>query len=211
MEARKITVVTTNSQEKKVIMSSAETLRELKSDLTSAGIDYTNMSFYEGISKTELLNDSSVLPSNVPYKGTVTNELVFLLSTSNKKIKSGGVDRLMLYDMIKGKKLESVCIQKYGKNFTRCKTSELEALIEESMQKEDFGTLEMVETTDKDLRKAFLILLDYLYNERVITENFYNREEFIKLENSIDIEKEEELNSSYDSEEIEDMFLFVEK
>ena len=54
MEARRITVVSTKNQTKKVIMSSAETLAELKADLRQNGIDYSGMTFYEGLSKTEL-------------------------------------------------------------------------------------------------------------------------------------------------------------
>ena len=89
METRKITIVSTKSQSKKVIMSSATTLAELKSDLRQNGIDYEGMSFFEGTSKVELKNDASVLPHDVPWKGTVTNELVFMLTNTNKKIKSG--------------------------------------------------------------------------------------------------------------------------
>lgn len=54
METRKITIVSTKSQSKKVIMSSATTLAELKSDLRQNGIDYEGMSFFEGTSKVEL-------------------------------------------------------------------------------------------------------------------------------------------------------------
>ena len=89
MENRKITVVSTKDQSKKVIMSSATTLAELKSDLRQNGIDYEGMTFFEGTSKTELKHDTSVLPHDVPWKGTITNELVFMLTNTNKKIKSG--------------------------------------------------------------------------------------------------------------------------
>lgn len=89
MEARKITIVSTKTQKKSVIMSAATTLAELKTDLRQNGIDYTGMTFYEGTSKTELKNDASVLPHDVPYKGILTNELVFMLTNTNKKIRSG--------------------------------------------------------------------------------------------------------------------------
>lgn len=135
METRKITIVSTKSQSKKVIMSSATTLAELKSDLRQNGIDYEGMSFFEGTSKVELKNDASVLPHDVPWKGTVTNELVFMLTNTNKKIRSGAtnVTRLKLYDEIKRLGLQDACYKKFGKkNFTMCKTSELIALIEGS-------------------------------------------------------------------------------
>ena len=89
MEARKITVVSTRNQKKSVIMSAATTLAELKADLRQNGIDYEGMTFYEGTSKIELKDDNSVLPHDVPYKGQTTNELVFMLTNTNKKIKSG--------------------------------------------------------------------------------------------------------------------------
>lgn len=89
METRKITIVSTKDQTKKVIMSSATTLAELKADLRANGIDYEGMTFFEGTSKVELKNNASVLPHDVPWKGTTTNELVFMLTNTNKKIRSG--------------------------------------------------------------------------------------------------------------------------
>lgn len=89
MESRKITIVETKNQRKSTIMSAATTLAELKNDLRANGIDYSGMTFFEGISKVELKNDASVLPHDVPYKGTITNELVFMLTSTNKKIRSG--------------------------------------------------------------------------------------------------------------------------
>ena len=87
MEARKITVVSTRNQKKSVIMSAATTLAELKADLRQNGIDYEGMTFYEGLTHTELLTDEAILPHDVPYKGATTNELVFMLTNPNKKIK----------------------------------------------------------------------------------------------------------------------------
>ena len=89
MEARKITVVSTRNQKKSIIMSAATTLAELKADLRQNGIDYDGMTFYEGTSRVELKDDASVLPHDVLYKGQTTNELVFMLTNTNKKIKSG--------------------------------------------------------------------------------------------------------------------------
>ena len=129
METRKITIVSTKDQSKKVIMSSATTLAELKSDLRDNGIDYEGMTFFEGTSKVELKNDASVLPHDVPWKGTVTNELVFMLTNTNKKIRSGAMDRAGLYHKVKSLHLEGECKKRFGKNFTMCKTADLEALI----------------------------------------------------------------------------------
>ena len=132
MEARKITVVQTKNQKKSVIMSAATTLAELKSDLRANGIDYDGMTFFEGTSKVELKNDASVLPHDVPYKGTITNELVFMLTNTNKKIRSGAatMSRAEAYSAIKSMGLQDACVKKFGKNFTMCKTADLIALVQ---------------------------------------------------------------------------------
>ena len=132
MEARKITVVQTKNQKKSVIMSAATTLAELKSDLRANNIDYDGMTFFEGTSKVELKNDASVLPHDVPYKGIVTNELVFMLTNTNKKIRSGAatMSRAEAYSAIKSMGLQNACVKKFGKNFTMCKTVDLIALIQ---------------------------------------------------------------------------------
>ena len=133
MEARKIVVVQTKNQKKSVIMSAATTLAELKSDLRANGIDYDGMTFFEGTSKVELKNDASVLPHDVPYKGTTTNELVFMLTNANKKIRSGATNmsRMEAYNAIKSMGLQNACVEKFGKNFTMCKTADLIALVQD--------------------------------------------------------------------------------
>ena len=132
MDVRKITVVQTKNQKKSVIMSAATTLAELKSDLRANGIDCEGMTFFEGTSKVELKNDASVLPHDVPWKGTTTNELVFMLTNTNKKIRSGAVamSRAEAYNAIKSMGLQDACVKKFGKNFTMCKTADLIALVQ---------------------------------------------------------------------------------
>ena len=132
MQSRKITVIQTKNQKKSVIMSAATTLAELKSDLRANGIDYDGMTFFEGTSKVELKNDASVLPHDVPYKGTITNELVFMLTNTNKKIRSGAaaMSRTEAYSAIKSMGLQDACVKKFGKNFTMCKTADLIALVQ---------------------------------------------------------------------------------
>ena len=132
MDVRKITVVQTKNQKKSVIMSAATTLAELKSDLRANGIDYDGMTFFEGTSKVELKNNASVLPHDVPYKGTITNELVFMLTNTKKKIRSGAIamSRAEVYSAIKSMGLQDACVKKFGKNFTMCKTADLIALVQ---------------------------------------------------------------------------------
>ena len=138
MEARNITIVSTQNQNKYVVNTDATTLRELKAALAAQNINYDGMTFYEGLSHTELLTDDAILPHDVPYKGEVTNELVFMLTTPNKKIRSGAdlsEARAALYDAVEELGLKDACVAVYGKNFTQCKNSELMSLIEEAQSK----------------------------------------------------------------------------
>lgn len=139
MEARKILFVLSNSLNQKSIMSEAETLGALKADMRRAGISYDGMTFYEGRTRTELKDDASVLPVNVPVpaKGTTpattTNDLVFMLTTANKKIKSGALspERKDTLEEIKAKGLGAAVTAKFGKNATQCKTPDLLAFLAE--------------------------------------------------------------------------------
>lgn len=137
MEARNITIVSTSNQNKYVVNTDATTLAELKAALSAQNIPYEGMTFYEGLSHTELLTDESILPHDINYKGNVTNELVFMLTNPNKKIKSGASlpeARQALYDAIDELGLKDACVSTYGKNFTQCKNSELMALIEQAQE-----------------------------------------------------------------------------
>ena len=139
MEARKILFVLSNSSNQKSIMSEAETLGALKADMRRAGISYDGMTFYEGRTRTELKDNASVLPVNVPVpaKGTnpatTTNDLVFMLTTANKKIKSGALspERKNVLEEIKAKGLGAAVTAKFGKNATQCKTPDLLAFLAE--------------------------------------------------------------------------------
>lgn len=142
MEARKILFVLSNSSNQKSIMSEAETLGALKADMRRAGISYVGMTFYEGRTRTELKDDASVLPVNVPVpaKGTtpatITNDLVFMLTTANKKIKSGVLspERKNTLEEIKAKGLSAAVTARFGKNATQCKTPDLLAFLAEQSE-----------------------------------------------------------------------------
>lgn len=130
MEKRKITVIPTKTHKTQVIESAATTLAELKADLTKAGIDYTDCTFFEGLTKIELKNDAAILPHDVPYKGTTTNNLVFMITNASKKIRSGAkLDRKAIIKEIKVKNLTEVVKKTYGKNYTNCKTEDLQKIL----------------------------------------------------------------------------------
>lgn len=209
MEARKITIVSTRTQEKKVIMSSATTLGELKRDLDRLGVNYHDMTFYEGLSKTELINNDSILPHDVLYKGQTTNELVFMLTSPNKKIRSGAVNRKEIYNSIKEYHLEDACIRKYGKNYTLCKSEDLLKLVEEhhgstSKKEAPKGDLEKEATSLKTSIKCLLdSLVDAEILEREEATNILNGKHF-----SNTAKPKKEL-STYSDDEIDEMFDFV--
>ena len=236
MDARKITVVQTKNQKKSVIMSAATTLAELKNDLRANGIDYDGMTFFEGTSKVELKNDASVLPHDVPYKGTITNELVFMLTNTNKKIRSGATNmsRMEAYNAIKSMGLQNACVKKFGKNFTMCKTIDLIALIQSNgaakpapvAPKAEAKKEEKVETpvntpkapasnggecVDSVARAAISKLVEILEDNGTI--KYYEEEEMLDIlegEVAVSAEPSEEYKpksaSPYSDDEIDDMF-----
>lgn len=235
MDVRKITVVQTKNQKKSVIMSAATTLAGLKSDLRANGIDYDGMTFFEGTSKVELKNDASVLPHDVPYKGTVTNELVFMLTNTNKKIRSGAatMSRAEAYSAIKSMGLQNACVKKFGKNFTMCKTIDLIALVQSNAvaPKAETKKEEKVETpvntpeasapvvpasnggecVDTVARAAISKLVEILEDNGTIED--YEKEEVLSIlggKAAVSAEPSEEYKpksaSPYSDDEIEDMF-----
>ena len=129
MENREILVANTRTQRRDKIITNATTLGELKSALTSAGIDYSDMTFTEGISKTQLLDDATQLPQNVMYKGNPTNNLVILLTNTKKNIASGTMSRQEAYAAIKGDNLQDEIKEVFGRNFTQVSTEALETFL----------------------------------------------------------------------------------
>lgn len=215
METRKITIVSTKDQTKKVIMSSATTLAELKSDLRANGIDYEGMTFFEGTSKVELKNDASVvLPHDVPWKGTTTNELVFMLTNTNKKIRSGAMSRLEAYAEIKRMGLQDACIKRFGKNFTMCKTADLIALVEGSKDSKEEAPAAQVAApaqhngcVDIDARAAITRMVEILEENGQFNE--YEKEEVLNILGGVvnlPVEDKPQSESPYSDNEIDAMF-----
>lgn len=212
MEARKITVVQTKNQKKSVIMSAATTLAELKSDLRANGIDYNGMTFFEGTSKVELKNDASVLPHDVPYKGIVTNELVFMLTNTNKKIRSGAMSRMEAYAEIKRRGLQDACLKKFGKNFTMCKTADLIALVQSNDASKPAPVAPASnggECVDTVARAAISKLVEILEDNGTI--EYYEKDEVLDiLGGAVEVAPSEEYKpksaSPYSDDEINYMF-----
>ena len=202
MEARNITIVSTSNQNKYVVNTDATTLGQLKAALRQQNIAYEGMTFYEGLSHTELLTDESVLPHDVPYKGSTTNELVFMLTVPNKKIRSGASlpeARQALYDAIVELGLQEAVVAKYGKNFTQCKNSELMAIVEEAQAALAEGHAANVENVEK----AIDLLVSILEDETLID----NRQ--AESVRAVLAGGEVKETSPYSDDELSDMFKFL--
>lgn len=196
MEFRKVTIINNKTQSQKVIQASAATtLGELKREMREAGIKYEGMTFFEGHLRAELKDDASILPTNIPYKGQVVNDLTFLLTAPEKKIKSGAMSRAEAYNAIKARGLQNECVKRFGKNFTMCKTQDLIDLLGEGApvkeeKKEvvkEKATKEVKETKKEEEKPvvtatsegnvvgALEVLLEDLYISDVMEEDTYNR------------------------------------
>jgi len=166
---RKVTIINNKTQSQKVIQAStATTLGELKREMREAGIEYEGMTFFEGHLRAELKDDASILPTNIPYKGQVVNDLTFLLTAPEKKIKSGAMSRAEAYNAIKARGLQDECVKRFGKNFTMCKTQDLIDLLKEEKP-------EVTVTSEGNVAGALEILLEDLYGSDVIEEGTYDR------------------------------------
>lgn len=221
METRKITIVSTKTQKRHVVETNATTLAELKAALRSNGIDYEGMTFYEGLTKTELKTDESLLPHDVMRRGVVTNELAFMLSPAQKKIKSG-MDRKEAYAYIKGNNLGNECLKKFGKNFTMCKTDDLIKIVES--HKKSLSPVENIPSVKEPVVKsepevepatptnsntdsvysALSYLVEHLEDEGIISESAANTIKSIL--NGAEKPVSSSSDSPYSKSELDEMF-----
>ena len=204
METRKITVVDSQSQSVKVIMSAAETLGELKQDLSANGYSLENKAFYEGLTRIELKTDDSILPHDVPRNGTTTNELVIRITTAQKKINSG-MTRAEVYQAIKERNLAETVKNMYGKNFTQCSTADLLTVIAASGNKEVAkpASKPVVDSNTELIEKSIAKLQELLNSGSNLSDA-----EVFALNSFIDGNLKNALVSPYSEEELESMFNF---
>lgn len=196
METRKVTIINSKTQSQQVIQDSkATTLGELKQEMRERGIDYTGMTFFEGHMRAELKDDAAPLPTNIPYKGQIVNDLTFMLTAPEKKVKSGAMSRAEAYAEIKKRGLQSACVDKFGKNFTQCSTADLISLIERNSAKvapapkakkpvkaapaapakaEEAPVAPETPATGCNCSKALAILTEALYEDEAIEEETYD-------------------------------------
>lgn len=220
MEARKVTIINSKTQSQKVIQDSkATTLGELKQEMRERGIDYTGMTFFEGHMRAELKDDAAPLPANIPYKGQVVNDLTFMLTAPEKKVKSGAMSRAEAYAEIKKRHLQSVCVDKFGKNFTQCSTADLISLFEKGSTNAAPApkaekpveaeaapvTSDTPSHTGCNCSKAIAMLTEALYSNDTIEEETYDAVMAVLTGRSCNTPEK------MSKKEIDEMFGFVER
>ena len=213
MNARNIIVWSTKTQQKQVVSTGAETLAELKADLQAANIDIKDMTFYEGLTKTELKADASLLPKDVNYKGTVTNELVIMLTVVNNKISSGrALTRPEVYrEMKRSPFLADRCKTVFGRPYTQVSTAELEALIKRekaaAARKAPKPSVKVVvPTTRPNVLVGLATLTEALFTEGVLSPATYN-----EITVALGSTPKEIKVGSYTLDEMNQMFDFAKK
>lgn len=143
MIEREILIANNRDQSKYRVVTGAETLGQLQEDIlcnekvykmvgqtwikNESPIDISGLTFTEGITKTQLLSPDTQLPTNVQFKGQTTNNLVMLLTNTNKQIRSGAfpTNRKEFGEYIKKNNLGEAIKQEFGDNWTRIPTVKL--------------------------------------------------------------------------------------
>lgn len=200
---RKIKVLVESTQSMVVIENDdIRTLGELKDILRQRNVPFNSENvFKESRSKSILVNDESLLPTNVPWKGGVTNDLNFLISVPERKIKSG-MDRKEAYALIKKYNLQDAVKEASGKNFTMTSTAVLEKVIENHLNSSKPSKIskkpaDKKKTASKEDSNRLKEIKDYvesLYNDSFISEEVYDN--LLKV---IAGETPDEIEDSYES------------
>ena len=126
---RKIIVIDAATSKRVVLNTDVKTRGELSTLVRNAGVNVEGKDWMESLTKTTLTDDASLLPVEAEYKGEKTNNLVFVLSDSNKKIELGA-DRKVLYTTIKEMNLENTVKEITGRNFTQVTNNTLQGIID---------------------------------------------------------------------------------
>lgn len=164
--SRTVMVANSATQKRYKITTNAKTLGELKKCLADNGISYQNMSFTEGITKTTLSDDNALLPTNIPFKGGVTNNLVLLLTNTRKNVASGAT-RAELYVSIKEGNFAEAIKNTFGKNFTQVSSADLASFLAEHLK-------QVAETVKESVNEATA-------SSAQNTKEDYEKEEYVKV------------------------------
>lgn len=210
---RKVTILSNKGTNTKVINTLATTRGELELDMTAAGINFEGMSFFEGISKTELMDSNSALPSNLTYKGQITNDLVILLTVKDKKIASG-LDRTRkeIYKEINENNYQDEISSIYNKSYTILPNTVLNDFLDNKMVvKESISELDL--NVFQQTSFALILIIDELIESGMLSDTTYDKlntifggdlEKIINIVNNSGVIKDD-----YEKEDLDKMFDFV--
>lgn len=109
-------------------------LKDVKNLLTEKGVGFSGLDFHVGFANIVLLEDNSPIPEKIIKRdGTeITDKVVFLLTNSTNKIKSGAMTRAEAYAKIMtNPNLKDTIKSRYSRNYTQVSTENLAKVIEE--------------------------------------------------------------------------------
>ena len=170
MTEREILIANNRDQSKYRIVTGAETLGELQDAIARnegvykmvgnawvsnpTPINISGLTFTEGITKTQLLQRDSALPTNVQFKGQTTNNLVMLLTNTTKQIRSGSypTNRKDFGAYIKQNNLGEAIKQEFGDNWTRISTDKLLNFFANTAEKNTASNKEAINEVRKELK-----------------------------------------------------------
>lgn len=181
---RKVTVLVQSTGKKSVVEGEIKTLADLKHYLDVEGISYpSECEFKEGKTKTIFVDNDAVLPTNVEWKGEVSDDLIMYVSAPKKKIKSGAMDRKEAYEYIKKNNLQDVVKSKYGRNYTQVPTNDLIKVIDDSMKKNEVSkccepspnkdSKKAVSNVDSEIIAKIKEVIEELYEDDELTDYAY--------------------------------------
>jgi len=214
---RKITVVSSDTQTKVTFETEASTVEDLLNEMDERNIAYEGKALFEGISHTPIDLDypEALLPHDNQYRGTVTNDLVIMI-TAGKKI-SSGMDRKEVFAKVKEYELQDTVKEVYGTDYTHVATEKLVEMVleyEEKMKKQSSTAENPAEDPCNSNCPAEGIFVEYM---RILIKNGvvhpYSIIKALEGEGILKLAKKEPgqptVESGFTDEEIEDMFEFL--
>lgn len=137
--SRKILVISNQNNTRRMIESNATTRGELETELNNLGINTTDMSFFEGFSRTDLVDANSQLPARVMYRGRETTDLIITLTPNSIKKVANGVcmTRDEIIDLIHEHDLEDEIIDEFGASYDVIRTDLLERFVNDYLADND--------------------------------------------------------------------------
>lgn len=147
---RQITIYESAQNGKITVFNDVEcnTLSELKTLLREKNINYSGMEFIEGVTNTKLLSDDSRIPTDIPFKGKVTNNVFINILKKDSKIDSGvDLTALSRSELLKlAKEFADDIYEIFHRNFTQVKSCDIVEFLEKNLSDEGWNEEKHEET-----------------------------------------------------------------